>query len=117
MKYLLTIYIEEKVENAYTEADWERLDAGYAAFHQAALSKGAYVEGSALMPPSTATTLRVRQGKTLLTDGPFAETKEQMGGYFILDCPSLDVVIELANLMPGAQSNSVEIRAFAPEGD
>ena len=112
MKYLLTIYIDEKQESAYTKADWDRLDAGYAAFHKEAVKRGQYVEGSALKPPSTATTIRVRGTKLTLTDGPFAETKEQMGGYFILDCPSLDAVVELARLMPGAMSNCVEIRAF-----
>jgi len=112
MKYLVTIYIDEKQEAAYTKADWDRLDAGYAAFDKAAKKAGAQVSGGPLKPPSTATTLRVRDGKVLLTDGPFAETKEQMGGYFFLDCPTLDDAIALAKLMPGAQSNCVEIRAL-----
>ena len=113
MKYLLTIYIDGKREAGYSKIDWDKLDAGYAAFHKEAVKLGYFVEGSALMPASTATTVRVRSGKVLLTDGPFAETKEQLGGYFILDCPSLDEAIAMAQLMPGAMSNSVEVRAFA----
>ena len=114
MKYLMTIYIDEKAEAAYTKADWDKLDAGYSAFYGEAVRRGYYVDGSALEPASTAMTVRVRGKKTMATDGPFAETKEQLGGYFVLDCPSLDEAIEMAGLMPGAMSNCVEIRAFAP---
>lgn len=114
MKFLVTIFIDEKEEEAYTAADWARLDAGYAHFYQTATDRGFTVEGGALMPPSSAKTLRVRGGKPLLTDGPFAETKEWFGGYFVLGCPTLEDAVAMASLMPGAQSNAVEIRALAP---
>ena len=113
MRYLVTIYIDEKQEAAYTGADWKRLDAGYAVFDAAAKKTNSLVLGGALQPPSSARTVRVRGGKALLTDGPFAETKEQMGGFFILDCPTFEAAVELVKLMPGAQSNCVEIRQFA----
>lgn len=115
MRFLVTIYIDEKEENRYTPADWARLDTGYAHFSKTAREKGYQVEGGALKPPSQAKTLRVRHGQVLITDGPFAETKEQMGGYFLIDCPSLEDVISVARLMPGAMSNCVEIRAQEPE--
>lgn len=111
MKYLVTIFIDEKEEEAFTPADWARLDAGYAHFFKTATDKGFKVEGGALMPPSTAKTLRVRNGQALVTDGPFAETKEWFGGYFLIDCPTLEDAVAMAALMPGAQSNAVEIRA------
>jgi hypothetical protein len=66
--------------------------------------------GAALMPSNTATTVRVRNGKTLTTDGPFAETKEQLGGYFMLHCDDLDEAIEIAAKIPGARHGSIEIR-------
>ncbi len=112
MRYLALIFIDERQEAAYTKADWDRLDAGYAVFDKTAKERGAYVMGGPLQVASKATTVRVRGGKVLRTDGPFAETKEQLGGFFILDCPSLDAAVELVKLMPGAQSNSVEIREF-----
>jgi len=114
MQYLATIYIDEKAEASYTQADWDRLDRGYAAFYNEAVKQKAFVGGNALEPASTATTVRVRSDQVLLTDGPFAETKEQLGGFFLLDCPSLEAAVALVKLMPGAQSNCVELRAFAP---
>jgi hypothetical protein len=113
MRYLVTIYINEKEEDAYTAEDWKRLDAGYAVFDAAAKKAGAYITGGPLEGASKATTVRVRSGRVMLTDGPFAETKEQLGGFFILDCPNVAAAVELVKLMPGAQSNCVEIRPFA----
>ena len=74
--------------------------------------RGIRKAGDRLRPATDATTVRVRDDEVLISDGPFAETKEQMGGYFFLDCPTLDDAIALAKLMPGAQSNCVEIRAL-----
>lgn len=110
MKYLALIFIDEKREAAYTEADWKQLDAGYAVFDAAAKKAGSYVLGGPLEAASKATTVRVRTGKVMRSDGPFAETKEQLGGFFLLDCPHLDAAVELVKLMPGARSNCVEIR-------
>jgi hypothetical protein len=82
----------------------------YAAFTNEVKEKKVYVTGEALQPTSTATTVRVRGGKTATTDGPFAETKEQLGGFYLLDCKNLDEAIEYAAKIPGASMGSVEIR-------
>jgi hypothetical protein len=73
-------------------------------------SKGARIAGEALHPPATATTVRVRDGKTVTTDGPFAETKEQLGGYYVVEAKDLDEAIELAAQIPNARDGSIEIR-------
>ena len=112
MKFLVTIFIDEKEEAAYGASDWARLDAGYADFYKTATDKGYTVEGGALMPPSSGRTLRVRAGQAMVTDGPFGETKEWIGGYFVIDAPRFEDVVSVCRLMPGAQSNAVEIRAL-----
>ena len=114
MKYIVTIFVDEKEESAYTDADWARLDTGYATFYRTAVERGYTVEGGALEPPSKAKTLRVRQNKVLVTDGPFAETKEWFGGYFVIEAPDFDAVAAVCQLMPVAQDHGVEIRALEP---
>jgi hypothetical protein len=84
--------------------------AAYGAFGQAAQEAGVLLGGEGLQPTSTATTVRVRNDETLTTDGPFAETREQLGGYYLLDCKDLDEAIGWAARIPGAQSGSVEVR-------
>jgi hypothetical protein len=83
---------------------------GYRKFGDEITERGAYVAGEALEPVSTATTVRVKGGERLITDGPFAETKEQLGGFYLLDCKDLDEAIEYAAKIPGAQSGCVEVR-------
>jgi hypothetical protein len=108
MKYLCTIYGDEsQMANLTPEQGSEMMEA-YGAFGQEA--GDAIVAGEGLQPTSTATTVRVRDGERMLTDGPFAETKEQLGGFYLLECGSLDEAIELAAKIPGAKSGSVEVR-------
>ncbi len=82
----------------------------YFAFSREAREADVMLGGEALQPTTTATTVRVREGKTLTADGPFAETREQLGGYYMLECPDLDEAIEWAAKIPGASHGSVEIR-------
>ena len=108
MKYLCTIYGDEsQMASATPEQVNEMLEA-YGAFGQEA--GDAILGGEGLQPTSTATTVRVRDGERMLTDGPFAETKEQLGGFYLLECNSLDEAIELAAKIPGARFGSVEVR-------
>ncbi len=117
MQYLLLIYTPETVEAAMTPAEQETYMAGYFAFTKAVDEAKVIVAGEALQPTATATTVRVRDGQTVLTDGPFAETKEQLGGYYLLDCANLDQAIQWAVQIPGVAHGCVEIRpimSFAP---
>jgi len=110
MKYLMLIYTDEaKVAQAPPEQIKE-MYAAYGAYGVEVKEKKIYAGGEALQPVSTATTVRVRDGKTTTTDGPFAETKEQLGGYYLLDCKDLDEAIDYAAKIPGASWGSVEIR-------
>src|SRR5690348_11357189 len=100
MQYLLLIYTNEVEDASATKEEQDAVMAGYYAFGEAA--KEQIASGEALMPTSTATTVRVRQGETLITDGPFAETTEQLGGYYLVNCANLDEAIALAAKIPGA---------------
>jgi hypothetical protein len=82
----------------------------YRAFSQAMVDEGKMRAGDALQPTRAATTVRVRNGETLITDGPFAETKEQLGGYYLIEAESLDDAIEAASRIPGARNGSIEVR-------
>ena len=110
MQYLLMIYDEEKVWEKLPEAERNGLYAEYGAFTTALQESGALVGANQLQPTGTATTVRVRDGETLVTDGPFAETKEQLGGFYVLDVKDLDEAIEWAAKIPGSQNGSIEIR-------
>lgn len=110
MKYMFLIYGSEAAANSRPEAEGQAEMAAYFAFNDEARKAGVYVEADALMPIATATTVRVQNGATLTTDGPFAETREQLGGYYILDCKDLDEAIAWAQKIPGAHTGSVEIR-------
>ena len=105
MQYLLLIYENEKrFAKGYPPDEMK----GYQAFGEEFSS--AIKGGNALQPTTTATTVRVREGKRLTTDGPFAETKEQLGGYYLVDCPSLDEAIDAASRIPGASYGVIEVR-------
>ncbi len=112
MQYLFAIYNDEKADAALYQSPEEQgkvMDA-YMKFTEFVTSRGVLKAGEALHPTSTATTVRVRDGKTVSTDGPFAETKEQLGGFYILDCKDLDEAMEFAARIPGALTGSVEVR-------
>jgi hypothetical protein len=116
MKYLCTIYGEESQMASATPEQMNEMLEAYGAFGQEA--GDAILAGEGLQPTSTATTVRVRDGERMLTDGPFAETKEQLGGFYLLECHSLDDAIALAARIPGAQFGSVEVRPVMNyEGD
>jgi hypothetical protein len=108
MKYLCTIYGEESQMARATPEQMNEMLEAYGAFGQEA--GDAILAGEGLQPTSTATTVRVRDGERMLMDGPFAETKEQLGGFYLLECDSLDDAIDLAAKIPGAQFGSVEVR-------
>jgi hypothetical protein len=110
MKFLLTIYGEESGWGEASPEEIGQVMAAYEAFGRAAAEAGVLVGGEGLQPTSTATTVRVRDNETLTTDGPFAETREQLGGYYLLDCSDLDDALGWAARIPGAQNGSVEVR-------
>ena len=109
MRYLLLIYQDEVAHAQWSEEELAVEYAGYEAFGAETEHRGVEA-GAALLPTNTATTVRVRSGRTLTTDGPFAETKEQLGGYYLLNCKDLDEAIEIAVKIPAATSGSIEIR-------
>jgi hypothetical protein len=109
MRYLALIYTEEPTE-APSESEGRQMMAEYGAYTEMVKSNGAFLAGEALEPSSSATTVRVRDGKVSTTDGPFAETKEQLGGYYQLNCKDLDEAIDLASKIPGARSGAIEVR-------
>lgn len=110
MRYILLIYTDEAKEAQWTEEEGQAVMADYYAFTNEVRERDLYQTGDALQPTSTATTVSVRNGKTLTTDGPFAETKEQLGGFYILDCKDLDEAIEMAAKIPGAKEGRIEVR-------
>jgi hypothetical protein len=109
MRYLLLIYSAETMEQPSEEAAAAQI-AAYDTFTNEVNRRGVYLGGEALHPTTAATTVRVRGNETLTTDGPYAETKEALGGYYLLDARDLDEAIELAAMIPGAQHGGVEIR-------
>lgn len=110
MKYVVLIYNDPAVFATMTEAEGKAQYEAYMAFNAEAEKRGVLRDAVQLQPVMNATTVRVRDGKTLTTDGPFAETKEQLGGYYVLDCKHLDEAIELVATLPPAHHSSVEIR-------
>jgi hypothetical protein len=110
MQYILLIYSDETAGANMSEAEQTEEYNEYFAYTAAVRDAGVYVSGEALHPTSSATTVRVRDGKKLTTDGPFAETKEQLGGYYVVNCNNLDEAIEWAAKIPGAKHGSIEIR-------
>jgi hypothetical protein len=119
MQYVLLIYGDQNGWESMSEAERSRSFQAYVAFTEELQSSGAMKGGDALQPTQAATTVRVRNDETLTTDGPFAETKEQLGGFYIVDAASLDEAIEWAAKIPGARYGSVEVRPvmeFEEEG-
>ncbi len=114
MQYLLLIYGDESRWDELSEAEQGQIFNEYMAFTQGIHAEGRYVGGEALMPVASATTVRVREGKTLTTDGPFAETREQLGGYYLIEAEDLDQATAIAERIPTARTGSVEIRPILP---
>jgi hypothetical protein len=110
MQYLLLIYSNENDDPQPGTPEGDKLFGGYMRFTEEVKEKNLMLGSNALQPVATATTVRVRDGKTTSTDGPFAETKEQLGGYYLLDCKDLDEAIEYAARIPSAEHGSIEIR-------
>lgn len=110
MKYMLLIYDNEQDWNNRTEASRREMYAEYGKFSQDLKENGKYLAGSQLHPTAAATSVRVRDKKELVTDGPFAETKEQLGGYYLVEAKDLDDAIAIASRVPSARSGTIEVR-------
>jgi hypothetical protein len=110
MRYLLMICTDETSDAALSVEESSTKMGAYMKFGEEMTKRGLLQGGERLRPTSDATTVQVRGGEVLTTDGPFAETKEQMGGYYVVDCKDLDEAIEVASKIPGAQFGSIEVR-------
>jgi hypothetical protein len=110
MQYLLLIYENVAEGAARDAAAMSAMMSEYGAFTQSIVQSGNFKAGDALQKTSTATTVRVRGGKTLTTDGPFAETREQLGGYYLIEAKDLDEAIGIAERVPSAKTGSIEVR-------
>lgn len=110
MKYLCLIYDEEKKMGSMSKAEGDAFMGEYGAFTESVKKSGHYVGGEALQPVQTATTIRVKNGKVSTTDGPFAETKEQLGGYYLVEAKDLDEATKIAARIPGARVGCIEVR-------
>ena len=110
MRYMLLIYESEANAQKMTKEDGQKMMGEYMAFTDDIRRSGQYVAGAPLQPTPSATTVRVTNGKTLTTDGPFAETREQLGGYYLVDAKDLNEAIALAARIPASRTGSVEIR-------
>jgi hypothetical protein len=110
MKFLALIYNDERLYTEVTPEETAAIFQAHGEFGQAAGEAGVFAGGDGLQPTSTATTLRVRDGERMLTDGPYAETKEQLGGYYLLDCKDLDDALNWAAQIPEAKTGSIEVR-------
>jgi hypothetical protein len=110
MRYVLAIYENEKVWDTLPKDEVGRVMGEYKAFTESIRKSGNYTAGEALQPVATATTVRIRDGKRLTTDGPFAETKEQLGGFYLIEAENIDQAIAIASRIPGARTGSIEVR-------
>ena len=110
MQYLLLIYRNETYMTEMNAADRQKLTGEYGAYTQSIIQSGHFKAGDGLQPTTTATTVRVRDGKTMTTDGPFAETREQLGGYYLVEAKDLDAAIAIAARIPSARFGSIEVR-------
>jgi hypothetical protein len=114
MKYMLLIYGNEAAAQAASKADMGEILAAYGAYTEALQKAGVMVDGSRLQRSTSATTVRTNGGKTNVLDGPYAETKEQLGGYYMIDVPDLDAALSWAARCPGASTGAVEVRPLWP---
>jgi hypothetical protein len=116
MQYLLLIYEDEKVWTEMSEAERTKIFMEYRAFTDDIKKTGQWQGGAPLQPTHTATTVRVRSGKAATTDGPFAETREQLGGFYLVEAKDLDEATALAARIPSARHGSIEVRPVMPFG-
>ena len=114
MQYLLLIYGNEAGMQAASTEQVGQMSAAYGAYTEAMKKAGVWVGGERLRPTSDATTVRVKDGKTQVLDGPYAETKEQLGGYYMIDVPDLDAALSWAARCPGAAAGTMEVRPVWP---
>jgi hypothetical protein len=110
MKYLLLIYDNEAAMATTPQDKIAEIIAHYGQFTRSIIDSGNYKGGEQLQPTAKATTVRIREGKRLVTDGPYAETKEQLGGFYMIDAPDLDEAIAIAARVPSAAFGTVEVR-------
>src|SRR5437764_2357968 len=110
MRYALLICTDETAMDAMSPAEAQASTAAYMAWGDEMAKRGVLGGGERLRPTTDATTVRVRDGEVLASDGPFAETKEQMGGFYLVDCKDLDEAIDVASKIPGARDGSIEVR-------
>jgi len=110
MRYMFTIFVDEAARESATEAETQETGVAYGAYTQEVQEKGILVAGEGLQPAATGTTVRVRDGESEVTDGPFAETKEQVAGFYVLECKDLDEALEWAAKIPGAKDGAIEVR-------
>jgi hypothetical protein len=108
--YLLALYDNEKNDDGKSEAEMAELLGEYEAFTESIKQSGHYLGGEALHPTSSASTVRVRAGKVLSTDGPFAETREQLGGFYLIKAKDREEALAIAARLPAAKTGSVEVR-------
>ena len=118
MQYLLLIYDDERQWARLSQTEMEKMYKEYMQYTKALVDSGVMRAGSQLQPTSAATTVRKRNGKVTTVDGPFAETKEQLGGYYLIEVPSLEQALDWAAKCPGAANGSLEVRPLVPnEGE
>ncbi len=116
MKYLLLMYADESIVSNYPPEEFQAAGKTWGEFVQDLSASGALISNSGLASVANATTVRVRNDKTMITDGPFAETHEQLGGYFLVECQDLDEAIRWAEKIPTAKYGSIEIRPLWSQG-
>ena len=114
MNYLLLIYSNEADVQGLGETELKKMMGEYTEFTKSIAQAGHFKAGDRLRPVSTASTVRVRNGKTAITDGPFAETREQLGGYYLIEAKNLDEATAIAARIPGAKIGSIEVRPVWP---
>ena len=113
MKYMLLIYHDEHHWSELGESERQQIYGEYRKLREELQSRGQFLNGSQLQPVTTATSIRVRDGKELVTDGPFAETHEQLGGYFLIEARNLDEANAIAARIPSARTGTIEVRPLA----
>jgi hypothetical protein len=116
MKYMLLIYHDERAFGNLTEDERQAIYRDYRQLREELTSNGKFITGSQLQPTSTANSVRVRNGKQLTTDGPFAETKEQLGGYFLIEAETIAEANAIAARIPSAKTGTIEVRARLKTG-
>jgi len=113
MRYIALIYGDESAGAAMSPEEGQAMHTAYATYTEELAKSGVMLGGDALQPTSTATAVAVRDGETILTDGPYAETKEQLAGFYLYECKDLDEAVSWAARIPGAKTGTIEVRPIA----